>query len=365
MDPSASLCILYDTLQQPHPNPDLESIWYNHDDNIKLIPNLIPSDSQSLPQYCDTQRYNILQSLKPTFETPEFKNANLILNPFENIGNSIFKNYNAIKLANIDAVHHVTNTIFTFDKQTSNLPFTFCDISSEPSAEYLQYRFSNSTGYGISPNTNLSNKFVTFYNSASDIYDNWSDFISQVIKLQGVGVDLVVADNNADNEFEFSQLFLIQSIIGIGCTKLNGNFVIKIIDTVTSISAQILFILSQCFQQIQIFKPVSSRSITPERFVICKGRLSEIQSLYQLLSEAITKNEYWTSLFSEPLPTQFEQWLTDNNNRSINSRLQMGQQVLFYLRGQIPQLPRYNIPKFLIIWNLPDTVITSQNSLLH
>jgi hypothetical protein len=160
-------------------------------------------------------------------------------------------------------------------------------------------------------------------------------------------------------EFLSSRLLLTQALVGIGCTKTGGTFVVKIFDTVTSISAQILFILAQCFEEILIFKPVSSRPANAERYVICRRRHRDVQSYYQLLAQgakSYTEDQYLASLFVEPLPAVFTQWLVAANVESLNRQATAAQNILLYLQGQNPVIPVYNLHKFLIIWNLPDNV---------
>jgi cap1 methyltransferase len=402
MDPSASLCIVYDSLKQEIPRISeifpaertLSSLpefnlymlitdgWYIHDNQYKLTPqyDLISTTQNLPPYYSDIKKYEILQEVKNAFESDNFIKARDAMNPFEKIGRSIFSNHDAIKLSNIDSVHHVTNQTFTFDAKKSNISFTFCDIASGPGGftQYIQYRFPNSKGYGM---TLLHNKldwdtkfldmtkFTTFNgpDKTGNLYTNWEHFINFVLTQEPEGVDLITGNGGFDNmdkrvlykqEFLSSRLFLTQALIGIGCSKIGGNIVIKVFDTVTSISAQILFVLSQCFNKILIFKPVSSRPSDAERYVICMGRKHIVQSYYQLLVGAAShyqETAYLASLFAESLPSEFELWLIKENNRSIDSQLIAVQNILLYLGNQTPQILTYNIPKFLIIWNLPDT----------
>jgi len=149
---------------------------------------------------------------------------------------------------------------------------------------------------------------------------------------------------------------------------IGGNFVVKVFDTMTEISAQIIFVLSQCFQRILIWKPVSSGPANAEQYLICMSRKSLVQDMYQLLAGAARTyqdNIYLTSLFSEDLPEDFITWLTNSNNRSVDNQLQAAQNILLYLKGTPPTIPEYNLAKFLTIWNLPDTPINPKNSSLY
>lgn len=397
MDPSASLCIVYDSLKQPPPTPtpSVNEGWYVNDiDQVKLTPQYNLHSITTNPDivHTDVQRYMTLQRVKDAFDTEGYLEARDAMNPFENIGRSIFINRAAVKLANIDAVHHVTKDIFTFNNKQSDKTFTFCDVAAGPGGftQYLQYRYPNARGYGMTLRSEKLDwstrfldmtRFTPFYgpDNTGDLYTNWDSFIKYVLTQTPEGVDLVTADGGFDledtrdktllhrQEFLSSRLLLTQALVGIGCTKIGGNFVVKVFDTVTTISAHILFILSQCFQRILIFKPVSSRPANAERYVLCIDRKSDVQTYYQLLAQAATTYQndmYLSSLFSEPLPPTFQQWLTLANQQSINLQLQSARDILLYIRGEPPILPEYNIPKFLTIWNLPDTPIDRRYSKL-
>lgn len=399
MDPSAAICILYDSLKETPPSVPLITDnnvvfgvqgdeydnWYSETDEVLLTPNYqqVSIDSAPPPRYSDPKRYGVLQTVKDAFEAEGFIQARDATNPFELIGRSIFINRAAVKLANIDAVHHVTNEMFTFDRKQSDSPFTFCDVAAGPGGftQYLQYRYPLSTGYGMTLRHEKldwstrfldMSRFTPFYgtDNTGNLYTNWDQFINYVHSRQPEGVDLVTADGGFDleddmdktllhrQEFLSSRLLLTQALIGIRCTKIGGNFVVKVFDTVTDLSAQIIFALAQCFDQITIFKPVSSRPANAERYVICISRKPQTTHYFNLLANAArsyTDTLYLDNLFLEPLPNRYHQWLTQLNIESVDRQLHAAQNILLFLRGSQPTIPQYDIDKFLIIWNLPDT----------
>lgn len=394
MDPSAALCITYDSLKEIPPTPihHINDGWYVNDTPYQLTPQYnLQSTTENPPiVYVDTQRYQILQRVKDAFDTEGFIEARDAMNPFEQIGKSIFINRAAVKLANIDAVHHVTKDIFMFNKKQSDQAFTFCDVAAGPGGftQYMQYRYPAAIGYGMTLRDDKldwstkfldMNRFTAFYgpDNTGNLCTNWDPFIKFVLSQQPNGVDLVTADGGFDlddpndktllhrQEFLSSCLLLSEVLIGISCARIGGNFVLKVFDTVTTVSAHTLFILTQCFDRILIFKPITSRPANAERYVICIGRKPDVQPYYQLLAQAATvyqPNLYLSSLFQEQLPGTFEQWLTSSNQQSINGQLQAAQHILLYLQGKPPDISEYNIDKFLTIWNLPDTPINPRTS---
>jgi cap1 methyltransferase len=199
-----------------------------------------------------------------------------------------------------------------------------------------------------------------------NLYYQWQNYANYVLSKEPQGVDLVMADGGIGmeseddyqrQEFLSSRLLLTQVLPGILCVKLGGVFVCKVFDTVTLFSAQLLYILSQCFDSIILFKPCSSRPGNSERYIVCKGRKSDITDYIELLSsaaKAYTDEQFVTSLFPEDLPEDFVAWVTHWNNYSINNQLEVSDNIQKYINNEKVVLPQYDITKFLKIWNLPD-----------
>lgn len=385
MDPSATPCLTHDSLKTTNPAIDTNAFAnaYTSNTRLGLSPhfNMVSTTDDPSPIFCNERNYMALRHIKDSFDNPRFIEARNATNPFEYIGKSIFINRAAIKIANIDAVYKVLHTEFTFDNQTSNKDYTFCDVAAGPGGftQYVQYRYPNAVGYGMtlrSPSLDWSTKFLdmkrftAFYgpDNTGNLYTNWDTFTDFV--LPHGPVDLVMADggfdleDNADKtlihrqEFLSSRLLLTQALIGVAVTKMNGNFVLKVFDTVTTFSAHVLFILSQCFETIRIFKPLSSRPANSERYVICMNRHRAVDAYLNIFKQAArtyTDDRYLSTLFSEALPLDFVQWLTYYNNDSIAQQLRSARDILLYLNGSNPPVTQYNIDKFLVIWNLPDT----------
>lgn len=364
MDPTAIECRLYDSLKEPRPVYDETVLptWYRAPrtaltTDIRTEP---LADTPNLPAiYCDPELYQSLGDIKDTFslpdgsEHPRFFEARNKTNPFEDLGNSIFINRAAIKLANIDAIYHLTGNLYGSFKRQSESPFIFCDVAAGPGGftQYLQYRLINSNGYGMtlkdSPAQQAENErlpphkrrsldwnlnalditsFQPLYgdDGTGNLYTNWDWFVKEVLAREAVGVDLVTADGGFDleesasegedrreafrrQEYLSSRLLVVQAIVGIALARerdsegQGGNFVLKVFDCVTEVAAQTIFLLSCCFERIALFKPVSSRPANAERYLVCWSRLEEgiVSPYLSLLKEAArayTDSDYVTSI---------------------------------------------------------------------
>lgn len=388
MDPSIKACKIVDSFVDGYLN---EIPTYNDEYwikspkeqvEIKTKFSKVDVNKKIKPKYVNIKDYEKLVRAKDAYSDPKFIEARDYVNPFENIGRSIFMNRAGVKLANIDAVFKVSFEEFGVDKMESNKKLTFCDIAGGPGAftQYLQYRYPKSYGYGISIrstsenlnwNTNLLKlkNFDIYYgdDNTGNLYTNWENFIDHVLdNTEDTGVDLVVADGGIDvsegqydqQEFLSSRLLIIQVCLGISCCRSGGNFVVKVFDTVSEISAQTIYLLSLCFKKITIFKPSSSRPANSERYIVCIYKKNDIEDYYNTIYDACleyTDDQYLESFLdkSTPIPDHFVKWLTNLNNLSIKIQTNEAVKIIKYFKGEKISNTNYNIVNFLKFWNLP------------
>ena len=115
MDPTIELCQIRDTFTTTEPTPKIPAPFkigtvpslqpLIKTDNDQEVPNL-----QADPLLVDTKLYEALEQVKAKYNHPKFNEARLATNPFEQIGNSIFMNRAAVKMANLDMVFDMHNS---------------------------------------------------------------------------------------------------------------------------------------------------------------------------------------------------------------------------------------------------------------
>lgn len=349
------------------------------------------------PKYSgDANVYSILQKVKNTFSNPNFISARNAANPFEELSRSIFMNRAAIKIANLDALYNFTNHnsgLISYTDESDDL-FTFCDVASGPGGftEYIQFRRRKARGYGMSlRDTSKSlqwntdkldmSRFIVTYgdDNTGNLYTQWEWFTKFISDKEPTGVDLVMADGGFEvedikegferQEYLTSHLLMAECAVGIKCCKEGGTFVVKCFNTVTQISAEIVFILAQCFEKISIIKPVSSRPANEEQYIICTNKkpISVTEYYFSMLKQALDSYEdkdstgesiFVTSFIKEPLPEDFTKWLEESNKQSIRRQVANAKQITTLMSKKDLSLPNqveYNLRKCLNIWNLPDS----------
>lgn len=389
MDPTLLVCEIYDSFSEDR-KPFNDSILPKSY-SARGTPNLafLPAktslkETSNLPAvYADEEKYKLLNEIKNRFNSDKFSISRDAMNPFEQLGRigyrSIFMNRAAIKLANIDAIFHLTKHLGGMIRMRVDDDFSFCDVAAGPGGftEYIQFRQERAKGYGMTIRGDLDwkfssldmGRFMAFYgdDNTGNLYKNWEWFVKRIIDMEGDGTDLVMGDGGFEisegedfsrQEWLSTRLLLCQILIGIGCCRPGGNFLVKIFDTVTEISAQLIYILSCCFETITIFKPVSSRPANSERYMICKGKKESVGQYYNLLKQAadLYTDETVLSQIIKSVPEDFMIWLREQNELSINRQIEMGKSIVSHMNGEEVIVPKYNLRQALIAWNLPGNV---------
>ena len=393
MDPTAQLCRVRNTFNTTVPEIELPPYFSLNTDRPSLLLDITTASITDVPNlepiYIDKTLYTRLQNIKNGYGVPEFGRARIITNPFEGIGKSIFMDRAGVKLANIDAVLNLTGQNGGLMSKQVMGEFRFCDLAGAPGAwtQYIQWRRPESYGYGISLRGDIEwnselldmDRFNITYgqDETGNLYTNANWFGDYVRSVESEGVDLVMADGGFSvdgqedrQEYLTSHLILSETLTALQCLKIGGSYVFKVYDTVTKFTGDLLYVLACCFDQIWIFKPISSRPANSEQYVICKGLKVNIDEYVAILGQAYGR--YQTPILSEELmtntvtpqimvtsllqniPENFKQWLMDMNTLSITRQIQIGENILTLLNGGNVEIPAYNLYKCLALWNLPD-----------
>lgn len=119
----------------------------------------------------------------------------------------------------------------------------------------------------------------------------------------------------------------------------DGNLIIKLYETFTQTSGKIIGMLSACFGEIFIVKPMVSTSYTPERFIVCKKykKSQKILSLLEVLTDELEKNKSLGLLNILPqfkFPDEFKKELTISNTHIANDQYIAMNKVVSFIEGQ-------------------------------
>ena len=357
-----------------------------HQSNIGDIENLPPIYITAPEEYLALQdrKSNIGR-----FTREQYEAARNEANPYEHLGRSIFMNRAGLKLANIDAVYKLTHYLGAFMHLSTVGNFKFCSLADAPGAftQYIQWRRDEAMGYGITlksekpgvPDWNLkqldNHRFLPYYGESGtgNLYFEWKNFVNRVRRDQVLGVDLVTADGGFDveterafarQEFLSFRLIMVQLLTALKLLREGGNFVMKVFDTVTELTAQLLYIASLCFDKITLFKPIASRPANAEKYLVCQGKRKGTERYELLLEQAnniYNQDETLTNLIAGPLPEDFTTWLIEINDALMANQRQAIEWIFDIRYGRRPEIPRVDLHKALIVWNVPGDPITRRS----
>lgn len=129
-------------------------------------------------------------------------------------------------------------------------------------------------------------------------------------------MDYITADGGFDFSVDFNKqeelsmkLIIAQIFFAIIMQKEGGNFVLKIFDIFKFKTVEIIFLLSNLYDYVYIYKPYTSRVANSEKYVICKNYKNNNEFIYK---EIINNFDYLLnnidniySLFNITLPKLF------------------------------------------------------------
>ena len=139
--------------------------------------------------------------------------------------------------------------------------------------------------------------------------------------------DLITADGGFDFSCDFNNqetmvlsLLIAEMGFALALQKQGGNFVLKLFDTFTKATIDVIYILCNFYKDVYVSKPCTSRYANSERYVICKhfkpettvGLLPHLTTMFKQL-ETVPKNAVIGSLLPIEHDVHFLNKLEESN----------------------------------------------------
>jgi 23S rRNA U2552 (ribose-2'-O)-methylase RlmE/FtsJ len=135
------------------------------------------------------------------------------------------------------------------------------------------------------------------------LIENGADGTGNILSLEnldyckqkyGSSMNIITADGGFDFSMDFnnqesnmSRLLFAQICFALAMQKQDGSFVLKIFDSFTEATIDMLYILSAFYRKVYITKPQTSRSANSEKYVVCSGFIPEsIDGIYTYIRQA-------------------------------------------------------------------------------
>lgn len=349
--------------------------------------------------FCDPEVLKNVLSSKSAFDEldgNDMRRARTRSNPFETIRGSIFQNRAAVKMANIDSL---CNFMFTEPKDRNGVSLVkdndllyFADICAGPGGftEYVLYKKSwEAKGFGFTLRGQNDFKLDNFFAASPETFDpfygkdddgdifkpiNQTSFTDYVLNgTEQAGVHFVMADGGFSvdgqeniQEILSKQLYLCQCLVALSILRDKGHFVCKLFDLFTPFSVGLVYLMYKCFEEISICKPNTSRPANSERYLICKWKKSNTETIRRHLSEInqeLVDNKDTDEDVRELVALdviyrdkEFVDYITESNNRFGRNQIIGLIKIAGYC--QKPDLKEHRQAecrrKCLELWKLPD-----------
>jgi 23S rRNA U2552 (ribose-2'-O)-methylase RlmE/FtsJ len=125
---------------------------------------------------------------------------------------------------------------------------------------------------------------------------------------------------NSKEELHY-KLICSEIYTALTLNKLSGHFILKVFDLHTNSSIHLMYLLSLCYKQIFIYKPLTSRPTNSEKYIVCKdfiGAKQEYITVLQNICNDNSGNRFFT-IFKE-IPHKFLIHINDINKEFLNQQ---------------------------------------------
>ena len=211
----------------------------------------------------------------------------------------------------------------------------------------------------------------------SQISVNFLNNIAKTIseKTQENMVNLYIARKvikfNPDysQEIKYKKFLLINTLLAFKCLSYGGNFIIKLYDTFTPFTIGLIYMIFKNFENVSIFKPVSTRQYSSSRYLIAEKYLKDTtestNNSIKYLEDFLTKYiefsnlNYDIQLFLYPSELRnnetFLKIIPEINNGITEKRIDAIKEIIKYMNNQKTKLyDNVSIRKFFLEnWGVP------------
>ena len=289
--------------------------------------------------YISPSLYNYLTKIKEEIDIYEqhWDYYKKITNPHEYIHTHIFgKNYSVCKYKPLSrAFFKMIEIINIFNFLDEKYDINCFHLAEGPGGfiEAFSYVRQNKQDnyYGmtlISSDVNIPSwkKSQTFLNNNKNVFiengksKNGDLFLESnlnyINEKYGSSMEYITGDGGIDFSVDFNnqeemslKLIFSQIVYAIIMQKKNGHFVLKIFDIFKFKTVELLFLLSNLYENIYIYKPHTSRVANSEKYIICKYFKANNNNLKNELlknyKSIIGNIENIKSLFNKTFPNMF------------------------------------------------------------
>ena len=287
-----------------------------------------------------------------------------------------------------------------FDNQKNNINFVHLAEGPggfmEASMNYCKLnKIKNCTYWGITlaptdefvPDWNKLKKNFTkdknCFIEYGDLY-NYEDVKKFIEKTKSCHI--VTADGGFDYSSDFNgqelnscRIIYSEIVTALNVLNKDGHFIIKLFDLFSLTSLQLLELLNQCFKQVIIYKPETSRPANSEKYLVCTHFLDNLtnQAKQKLLMnikewsaiENLNNNENYVILKDYKVSNQLFYDLNEFNNKYLNDQIKSINSIIHIIENKLSKNEYHNTLKEQVLkatqWCKKYNVQINENSIYY
>lgn len=279
---------------------------------IKCDIDSVPTEWDNMKKY--TNQYEFIHTNVPGTKFPVSK-----LKP---LSRSYYKMIEICKLLNIIDTEISTITSFHFAEGPGGFVEALCELRKNKDDKYYGMTLQDKNDLCV-PGWRKSKQFLE--KNENVIIEHGKTEDGNLLKKENLSYcyenfknmcDIVTGDGGFDFSIDFnnqeimsSNLIFSQIAYAIACQKKGGNFILKVFDTFTDITIDLIYLLSNVYDSVFIVKPHTSRPANSEKYIVCKNfRVENTKEYIKIFIDILSKlseNIVLKRLFKENIPTLF------------------------------------------------------------
>lgn len=196
---------------------------------------------------------------------------------------------------------------------------------------------------------------------------NYDDYLKYIENFKENKADFITADGGFDYSIDFNRqeemsyrIIYSEIIIALSIQKLGGNFVLKIFDMFTVFTLKYIYLLYLFYEDVYIYKPLTSRVANSEKYIICKDFkgvdkdvMENLVDLYKKFDIYENKNIDIKNLL---LPNDFLLAINGFNENYVNNQISFIDKTLNIIKnksniGHLIDEQIFNAKKWCEIYN--------------
>jgi len=193
-------------------------------------------------------------------------------------------------------------------------------------------------------------------------------------------MDIITGDGGFDFTLQYpnqeqisTRLIMCQIAFAIAMQKKGGTFILKMYDTFTRFSLDLLYLLSNLYENVYFIKPNTSRIANSEKYIVCKGfrNINTFDIVKKFYKIFLTNESIIGTLFNFELPYFFTNKLEEYNSILGQQQIDSIVSTIYLIDNtnkydKIEHMKKKNIQK-CITWcqkyNIPYNVILHNNNI--